>query len=113
MLIAVPRKSTGRQNLSAQLPAPIGGLNAVSSIMGMPPTDAVVMENWLPYPDRLEMRPGSAAHATGSASTVSALYSYGGLTGSNTLFATNNTGVYDVIAAGVWPAAAIALTNGQ
>lgn len=113
MHIAVPKKSRGRQNISLQLPAAIGGLNAVSSIMGMPPTDAVVMENWIPYPDRIQMRPGSSAHVTGSANTVSALYSYGGLNGTNTLFGTTNSGVYNVTSAGALPAAAIALTNGQ
>lgn len=94
------------------LQAPVGGLNAVSSIMAMPPTDATVLENWVAYPDRLQMRPGASDHRTGAASTVQALYSYGSPSGSDVLFATNNTGVYDVTAAGAWPAAAIALTNG-
>jgi hypothetical protein len=109
----VPVKRPKRENISFQLPAPVGGLNAVSSIMAMPPTDSVVMENFIPYPDRIAMRPGSSAHVTGSANTVYALYSYGALTGGNTLFGTTNSGVYDVSAAGALPAAAIALTNGK
>jgi hypothetical protein len=107
------QKFGGRKNLTLQHPAPVGGLNAVSSIMAMPKTDAVVLENWIPYPDRLEMRPGSAAHVTGSANTIYALYSYAGLTGTDTLFATTNSGVYNVTTAGALGAAAIALTNGK
>jgi hypothetical protein len=107
------RKAAKRDNIPFNLPAPVGGINAVSSIMVMPPTDAVVMENWLPYPDRIQMRPGATAHVTGSAATVEALYSYGALNGANTLYATTNSGVYDVTAAGALPAASIALTEGQ
>lgn len=107
------KKIGGRaENVASHLQAPVGGLNAVSSIMAMPRTDATVLENWIAYPDRLQLRPGVTEHATGSVSTVQALYSYGSPSGTNTLFATNTTGVYDVTSAGAWPAAAIALTNG-
>jgi len=107
------RKQAKRQNISLQLPAPVGGLNAVSSIMAMPPTDAVVLENWIPYPDRMQMRFGADDHVTGSGDIVDDLYSYGALSGSSTLFATTDTGIYDVTSAGAWPAAAIALTEGK
>lgn len=111
MLVFPPQKR-GPVNLSTHLQAPVGGLNAVSSVMAMPSTDATVLENWVAYPDRLQLRPGAATHRTGAASIVKALYSYAAPTGGESLFATNDTGVYDVTAAGAWPAAAIALTNG-
>jgi hypothetical protein len=100
------------RNISLQLPAPVGGLNAIASVMAMPPKDAVVLENWLPYPDRLQMRLGAIDHKTGSGQQIERLYNYTSPTGIESLWATTDTGVYNVTAAGAWPAAAIALTNG-
>lgn len=113
MFTRIPPGSVRRRNLSLQLPAPVGGLNAVSAIMSMPPTDAVVMENWIPYPDRLQIRQGASNWSTGSANTVYALHVYSSPTGAELLYATTDSGVYDVTAGGAWPAAATALTNGK
>jgi hypothetical protein len=114
MLLGLPVKSArSRRNISLQLPAPIGGLNAVSSIMAMPPTDAVVMENFIPYPDRIQLRMGCADHVTGSGKTINRLYAYSSPAGTDTLWATTDTGVYNATAAGAIPAASIALTNGK
>ena len=102
-----------QRNVSLQLPAPVGGVNAVSSIMSMPPTDSVVMENWIPYPDRIQIRQGAANHVTGSGANVDRLHTYAAPGGGETLFATTDSGVYDVTSAGAWPAAAVALTDGK
>jgi hypothetical protein len=103
----------GRANHSLQLPAPVGGLNAIASIMAMPGKDAVVLENWIPFPDRLEMRMGAVDHVTGSGATVERLHNYAAPGGGESLWATTSSGVYAVTVAGAWPAAAIALTNGK
>jgi hypothetical protein len=81
--------------------------------MEMPPTDAVVLENFVPYPDRLELRPGYALHKTGSTQPVDRLHVYSSLSGVDTLWATTDAGVFDVTSPGAWPAAAVALTDGK
>jgi len=102
-----------RENISIQLPAPVGGLNAVSSIMSMAKTDSVVLENLFPYPDRLELRQGSLDHVTGSGANIDRLHAYSSPTGTDSLWATTDSGVYNVTAAGAIPAAAVALTDGK
>jgi hypothetical protein len=81
--------------------------------MSMPATDAVVLENWIPYPDRLQIRQGAVDHVTGSTKTINRLHTYSSPAGVETLWATTDLGVYNVTAAGALPAASIALTNGK
>lgn len=100
-------------NRPINLPAPVGGLNAVSSVMAMPPTDAVVLENWIPYPDRVQIRMGVSDYTTGFANTVYRMHNYAALTGGETIWATTDAGVYNATTAGAVGAAAIALTNGK
>lgn len=102
-----------KRNRSIHFPPPVGGLNAVSAITSMPKTDAVVMENWLPYPDRLQLREGAADHKTSAGANVDRLHVYSSPTGANTLWATTDSGVFNVTAAGAFPAASIALTDGK
>lgn len=92
---------------------PVGGLNAVSSIMQMPPADAVVMENWIPYPDKVTTRNGCADHATGFANPVKRLWVYAAANGGESLWATTDAGIYNATAAGAIGAAAVALTDGR
>lgn len=100
-------------NLPIAVPPPIGGLNSLASLMGAPVTDAVLLENFIPYPDRLEVRPGAQSFATGSGKEIDALYVYPGLTGTDLLLATTDSGVFNITAGGAWPAASIALTDGK
>ena len=81
--------------------------------MTMRPNEALVLENWIPYPDALQMRPGNTNHVTGAASALKRLWTYSSNAGVESLWATSDTGIYDVTTAGVLPAADIALTNGQ
>lgn len=100
-------------NRPANIPAPVGGLNAYTSLMSMPTTDAVLLDNWIPYPDRLEMRPGYAQHVTGFANTPYRLCVYSSGSGAETLFATTDAGIYDVTAGGAAGAPVQPLTNGK
>jgi hypothetical protein len=100
-------------NVPATLPPPVGGLNAISSIMGMPALDSPMMENWIPYPDRITSRFGAVNHVTGFANPVKRLWNYTSAGGAETLWATTDAGIYNATTAGAAPAASIALTSGK
>ena len=85
---------------ATSIPAPVGGLNDRDSIADMPPTDAVVLENWWPYPSYVGVRKGSTPHVTGFASPVETLVEYLPNNGTSTLFAAAGTAIYDVTLAG-------------
>lgn len=84
----------------------------VSSQAAMPAQDAVVLENWVAYPDRLEMRKGATNHVTGFTQPVKALWQWGGPT-TNKLLAFCDNGIFDASVAGPVGAAAAAITNGK
>ena len=90
---------------TTSLPAPIGGLNDRDSIADMPMTDAVVMDNWWPYPSYLGVRKGSADHVTGFAAAVESLVEYLPTSGASALFAAAGTAIYNATTAGAVGAA--------
>lgn len=99
---------------ATSVPAPIGGLNARDSIADMPPTDAVVLENFFPYPSYLGVRKGSLEHVTGFASPVETLAEYLPQSGTQQLFAASGTAIYDVTSPGpVGAAVQSGLTNAR
>jgi hypothetical protein len=71
----------------------------------MPQSDAVIMDNWWPYPSYLAIRKGSANHVTGLPATVETLVEYLPTTGGSTLFAAAGTAIYNVTTAGAVGAA--------
>src|SRR4051812_20348795 len=99
---------------TASFPAPVGGLNARDPLANMPPTDAVIMENWFPRPSWVEIRQGWSNWATGLPSQVQTLMRYAPLSGSNKLFAAAGTSFYDATATGAIGAAVVTgLSNAQ
>lgn len=96
------RKKPSRQQVTQtqSVPAPIGGLNARDSIAAMPPTDAIVMNNWFPTPAGLDVRGGSIDWGTGITGWVESIMVYNGLTSSK-MFAAAGTVIYDVTNTGV------------
>lgn len=90
---------------ATSIPAPVGGLNDRDSIADMPQSDAVIMENWWPYPSYLGIRKGSANHVTGLPATVETLVEYLPTTGGSTLFAAAGTAIYNVTTSGAVGAA--------
>lgn len=103
-------KPTAKQTSKA---APVGGLNGKDAIANMPPTDAVMMENWFPRENYIEIRNGSANHVTGFAAAVESLMPYNGQTTSK-LFAASGTAFYDATLSGAVGAAVVSgLTNAQ
>ncbi len=85
---------------ATSIPAPIGGLNDRDSIADMPPTDAVVLENWWPYPSYVGVRKGSSLHVSGFTSPVETLVEYFPTSGSRRMFAAAGSGIFDVTSAG-------------
>ena len=99
---------------TTSLPAPIGGLNDRDSIADMPMTDAVVMDNWWPYPSYLGVRKGSADHVTGFPAPVESLVEYLPTSGTSTIFAAAGTAIYNATSAGaVGAAVQSGLTNAR
>jgi len=78
--------------------APTGGWNAISALAEMPPTDAIVMDNLVPYATDVRSRDGYAVHTTPALTGAQTLVSYNASTPKMLLAANGN--IYDVTAAG-------------
>ena len=105
------QEGSRRHNDLPTIPPPVGGLNSINTLASMPMTDASVCTNWMPYPDRLEMRPGCVDHVTGFAKPVKSLHAWAGPTAEK-LFAVTDDGVFDATTAGAVGATVKALTEG-
>ena len=102
-----------RRTFALNVPAPVRGINAITSLMAMKPADALVLDNFVCYPDRIQIRDGWTPFVTDFAKPVQHLWTHSSTTGVNTLWATTDDGVFSAGAAGVCPSAAIALTDGD
>lgn len=106
-------KQRGGLGRVTSIPAPVGGLNARDSIANMPPTDAILMENWFPYPSYIQVRNGMTAYVTGFSSWVESLMIYSGAS-SRKMFAASGTAFYNATTAGaVGAAVQSGLTNAR
>lgn len=85
---------------SKSLPAPVGGLNDRDSLADMPPADAVILENWWPYPSQVGVRKGCLNWSTGYTATVETVVDYAPPTGNVTLFAAAGNSIYNATAQG-------------
>lgn len=88
----------------ASIPAPIGGWNARDDIGNMPKDQAIVLDNWFPQTNYVELRRGSASHATGLGGTVETLFEYSSGT-TRKLLGFANGEVFDCSSAGAVGAA--------
>ena len=144
MRTAFRAKAKHREELSQvrSLPSPIGGWNARDALALMPPTDAVILDNFMPKASYCELRGGFVSHVSGVAvdllteggtdlttesgdflatedvataigGTIKTLAVYNGLNGLNKLFAITEQGVYDVSTAGPVGPILIARTDGK
>lgn len=99
---------------STSTPAPIGGLNDRDSIADMKSTEAIILDNWWPYPSYVGIRKGSINHVTGFPAAVETLAEYLPPSGSPKLFAAAGTAIYDATTPGaVGAAVQTGLTNAQ
>lgn len=90
---------------STALPAPTAGWNARDALADMPDNQAVILENFFPSTDRVDMRRGNEEHATGMSGNVETLVEYVPLSGDGELFSANNGNIYEVTTAGAVGAA--------
>ena len=83
---------------SVPLPAPVGGLDAISPLANMPIDRAVQMDNWVPRPGWIETRKGYIPWGTGlgsSQSSVQTVMAYNDINGERKLFGASGTTIYD------------------
>lgn len=87
------------------IPAPTGGLNDRDNIAEMKSTDAVVLDNWFPYPSYVSIRKGTTNHVTGFTAPVETIAEYLPANGTPKLFAASGTSIFDATATGAVGAA--------
>lgn len=107
------QKSQVKSNRPGNLVAPLAGVNAVSPLMALRETEAILMENFFPASDGLAIRDGYVSHSTGFADPVDRLWVYSQPTGGEELYATTDAGVFEVTSAGAIGATVMALTEGE
>lgn len=107
------RAAKQKVSLTQTYPAPISGWNARDALASMKPTDAVVLKNLFPRPSYVEGRGGWATHATGMTGNAKTLMVYNRLTGTNELYSSTSSGIYNASSAGAVGAAVLARTNGK
>ena len=82
-----------------QVPASAGGVNALTNLMGMAPTDCLYTYNLMPSEGGMRLRKGYKEWATGVTGDVRSLIAYDNQLGNNAqdrLFAVSENGIYNV-----------------
>lgn len=102
-----PSRRAGPVARTAELPAPVGGLNARDSITNMPATDAVRLTNYWCTTTEVNLRDGYSNHATGLSGAVNSLMVYNKVGGTSEMFAANGAFIYNVTSAGAIGAAVV------
>ncbi len=99
---------------SRTLPAPVEGWDTREALADMPEKRAVILDNWFPSTDKVNIRPGYSSHVTGIGASVETLMEYVPLTGTSKLFAAADDSIYDVTSAGAVGAAEVSsLSNAR
>lgn len=110
---ATRRAPSPPPSLTRSTPAPVGGWNARDAIADMPETDAVILDNWFPGVNFVELRGGSIAHATGLGGNVETLMSFASSSATK-LFGAANGNIFEVTASGAVGAADVSsLSNNR
>lgn len=110
------KKPKQRRTEIVSVPAPTKGLNDTDSLANMDPMFAIELVNLFPGQSSLFVRAGYKQWITGLTEPVKTLISYNSMTGSNELFAANDTAIYDATTQGTRdPVTDIvkAITNGK
>ncbi len=95
-----------QRSVEANWPAPVEGWDTETLAFELPPTRAIVCENWVPRGIQLEMRQGIAVHATGLDGDVETLMAYNSAT-QQRLFAASVAEIHDVTSVGAVGAAVV------
>lgn len=106
------RKALEEIGQSDTMAAPVRGWNTRDPLANMGKLYAVTLDNLLPSTGTVSLRPGATDHVTGfGASVVKSVMTWRG-TASQKLFASTDSGIYDVTAAGAVGAVVQARTDG-
>lgn len=101
------------KSITKSVPAPVGGVNARDALAAMPPTDAIIADNWFGTPSYVQVRNGESAWATGLPGAVETVMAYNGFT-TRKLWGASVTGFYDITTQGAVGAAVVTgLTNAR
>lgn len=101
-----PPPNRAQQAIIVQRPAPTGGLNARDALAAMPPTDAIVMDNWFPTPTFVQVRNGDQVWASGMPGAVDTVMAYNGFA-ARKLFGWSGGQLFDITVQGAVGAAII------
>lgn len=100
--------------VTKELPAPVEGWDTREALADMPEKRAIILDNWFPTTDKLNIRPGYSSYATGLGAAVETMMPYSPPTGSDNLFGAAGSNIYDVSASGAVGAAEVSgLTNAR
>ena len=93
-----PRRAAAAQVADVGiLPAPVGGLNYRDPISAMAPTDALVLENFIPKQTGVELRKGWKYHTEAIADPIRSIFTYNAPNpNDNKVFAAAGGDIYDV-----------------
>ena len=107
-------RSIAAGSVSRTIPAPVEGWDTREALADMPEKRAIILVNWFPSTDKLNIRPGYTSYATGLGAPVETLIEYTPLTGSGQLFGAAGSNIYNVTATGPVGAAVVTgLTNAR
>jgi hypothetical protein len=113
-MIGVRRRATPQDRqqtaIIKSIMAPTGGVNARDALANMPPTDAIVLDNWFPTPSYVQVRNGSQTWATGLTSAVETIAAYNGVS-NRKLFSWAGGNLFDTTAQGAVGAAVVSALN--
>ena len=73
----------------------------------MPEENAVILDNWFPKTDKVELRFGHDDYATGMSGAVDSLMPYVSPGGTQKIFAANGSSIYDASSSGSVPSASV------
>ena len=78
--MAITNRATNRSGTNRSYPFPVGsgGWNAFSPLSQMPPTDAIIMDNFFPNQGSTDLRTGYEIWSTGLGGAVESLYEWSG-----------------------------------
>lgn len=109
----VPKSARIRESLFAELPAPVGGWNARDSLAAMGKADAVKLQNFFPRTTYCELRGGVENHVTGLPLLIKTLVSWNGPAGTNKMFGSTISNIYNTTTAGAVGASVATCTSGK
>lgn len=105
---ALQRQNRGQVAIARSIPAPVGGWDTESAIADMPKANAVILDNWIPRGNCIEVRRGHIEQCTGTASPVETLITWRGSSSGDKIFAAAGTKLINVTTAGALPSASYA-----